>query len=343
MERVFAMKTQKYIQLTSIIAMGLLSAPAFANNNIYANSASALNINMLTDTFATYAHYGENLSDLFYSKKMYGTMTRVDEYGDDGTTLKSDQTINEKSDFLFKNVWLDAQHLNTTAHYGKGLNKHKRFYMATLGTTTKSIDLRYGDIHFGAFAGYITDNTSHTDSDGDVGGIFANYNFRNLNATALVNIGSMNNNWYNTKFTNSWTNAAFDASARFNLDKTFLVKPALYVAYTFVASDDVYSDGNIARSKDFNFFNIAPSLQFVKEIAKDWYGAISAKYVAHFGGDNDIHIAGIKKDGIDTDNYFDIGMDVEYNFQQFVFGGKVHKQIGGFDGWIGDLNAKYIF
>lgn len=298
---------------------------------------------MLTDTFISYSHYGENLSDSFVKKTLYGTMTRFDEYGDDGTTLMGLQINNEKaSDCLFKNVWADVKHINGPAHYDN-ISRHARFTLVTLGATTKSIDLKYGNIYFGAFAGYINSDFSDTDSYGDVGGIFADYKFRNLNAITLVNIGSLNSDSYITDFNNSWTNIAIDGSMKFNIDKTLLIKPSVYVAYTFITSDDLYESGNIVWSKDYNFFNIAPSVQFIKEIVPDWYGSFSAKYVAHFGGDNDIHIAGTTQNGIDMDNHFDIGLDLEHNFKQFILGGKIHKQIGGFDSWSGNLNVKYMF
>ena len=337
----FTMNTKNYIQLTSLIAIMLLAVPASATS-IYSNNISALNINMLTDTFASYTHNGENLSDNFVKKTLYGTMTRFDEYGDDGTTLKNTQFIDNESDFLFKNVWADVKHINGPAHY-EHISSRARFNLVTLGVTTKSVNLKYGDIYFGAFGGYINSDFSDIDSYGNVGGVFANYKFQKLDTTMLINIGSLNNDSNNTDFNNSWTNLGIDSSLKFNIDKTFLIKPSLYIGYTYVASDDLYKSGDLVWSKDYNFLNIAPSVQFIKEIVPDWYGAFSAKYMAHFGGNNDIHIAGITKDGINTDNYFDIGLDIDHNFQQFVFGGKIHKQIGGFDSWSASLNVKYIF
>lgn len=338
------MKTKNNIRLMSLIASTmLLSFPSMAKTTIYDNSATAHNINMLTDTFISYAHKGETLSDLFSKKIVYGTMTRVDEYGDDGTTLKNNYVDNKNSSFLIKNVWADLQHINEHAHYVNGHSERTRFYMPTVGANTKSIDLKYGDIYFGAFAGYINSNTGHIDSNGVMGGIFAHYNFQRLGSTVLANIGSLNNDSGDTNFNNSWTNVAADIDAKFYIDKTFLVRPSLSVAYTFVSSDDLYVNNDIVWSKNFNFLNITPSVEFIKQIVPDWYGVLSAKYIAHFGGNNDIHIAHTVHDGIDMDDYTDLGLGIEYDFRQFVFGGQVHAQIGGFDGWSGNLNIKYHF
>ena len=338
------MNTKNYIQMTSLIAATLLTAPALANTSIYDNSATALNINMLTDTFIYYANRGQTLSDFFTNKRLYSTMRRVDEYGDDGSTLKTDyQDDTTDSNPLFHDVWIDAQHINEQAHYNHAGSKRARFNLVTLGTDTKSAELKYGSIYFGAFAGYINSDVAHVDSDGAVGGVFLHYDLRNLDTAFIANIGSLNSNTGDTDFNNSWTNFALDVKAKFNLDKTLLIQPGVSLAYTFVSSDDLYVNNETVWSKDYNFFNVSPSVKFIKEIVPNWYGALSAKYVAHFGGDNDIHIGNIKHNGIDTDNYTDIGIDAEYDFKQYVFTGQVHKQIGGYDGWSGGVNVKYIF
>ena len=336
------MNTKKYIKLYSLIGALLLMAHPSSAAGIYNNNASALNINALTDTFATFAHNGEQLSDLFKSNSLYGTMTRIDEYGDDGSTLPRN-SFEQNSDFIFNNVWADVKHINGHFHYDDAASPRGRFNMATLGVTTKSIDLKYGDIYFGGFAGYINSDIAHINTNGDHAGIFANYRLNKFDVTALTNIGSLNNNAENADFNNSWVNVASDASVRINLDDTFIMRPALYIGYTFVTSDDLLVNNDVVTSKDFNFLNITPSVSFIKEISKNWYGALSAKYVAHFGGDNKIYVANVKTDGIELDNHTDIGLDLEHNFKHFVFGGKIHKQIGGIDGWSGDINIKYVF
>jgi len=333
------MKTKKY----TLAIMALMSVPAFANTSIYANSAIASNINMLTDTFISYSHNGETLSELFATRKLYSTMRRVDEYGDDGSTLKTDVQDKYNSEMFIKNVWMDVKHINGRTNYDHHLSARSRFNIFTLGAATDTINLKYGDIYFGAFAGYINSDVADINSYGDVGGIFAHYGFQNFGATLITDIGSLNNNNGYTDFNNSWTNVAINMDAKFNIDKTLLVRPGLSIAYSFISSDDLYVNNSIVWSDDFNFWNIAPSLQFVKEIVPDWYMGLSAKYVAHFGGDNYIHVANIKRDGVDMHDYTDIGMNIEYNFNQFVFDGQIHKQMGGMEAWSGNINVKYIF
>lgn len=337
------MNTKNYIKLIFAVAPAILfSLPTMADATIYDNSIIAQNINMLTDTFVSYTRNGETLSDLFTDKKFYGTMRRIDEYGDDGTTLKNNYDDDTYSDSFIKNVWADARHINEHAHYDN-IAKRARFNIATAGATTKSINLKYGDMYFGTFAGYINSDTGHIDSNGAVGGIFAHYDFQKIGATILADIGSLNNDSGNAKFNNFWTHVATDTDVKFYIDKTFLIQPGLSVAYTFVSSDDLSVNNNVVSSDNFNFLNLAPYVRFVKQIVPDWCGALSAKYVAHFGGDNDIYVAGTKYDGIDTDNYTDLGLDIEYKFRRFVFDGSVHKQIGGFDGWSGNITLKYQF
>ena len=336
------MNTKNFKFFGVIVALFCITQKSTAAT-VYDNKATALNINMLTDTFASYTHYGEKMSDSFKPKTFYGEMTRVDEYGDDGSTLATFTGNNSNGDNLWvNNVWLNAEHINGHLHYNKA-NTHGRFYLVTGGVTTQSIDVRYGDIYFGGFGGYIHSDVAHITSNGDVAGIFAHYSFHNLGATILTDIGSLNNDSGNTAFNNSWVNIANEISAKFNIDDTFIVKPMVNIAYTFVSSDDLYINNNVVTSKDFHFFNIAPSLQFIKEISPNWYGALSAKYVAHFGGNRDLVVGTTRVSGLKIENYTDIGIDIEHNFRKFVFGGKVHTQIGGFDGISGELNVKYMF
>lgn len=321
----------------------LLVANSAGAANIYDNNMSALNINTLTDTFMSYTSYGEKMSDIFTHPSMYGTMDRIDEYGDDGSTTKSASFNSKNTNPVFDNVWANANHINGDLHYGRGVSNTAKFNLATLGATTRAVDLKYGNIAFGGFASFINEKYSNTNANGGGVGVFTKYKYRNLSATTLTDIGSINNNSHGDDYNNSWFNVATDAAATIKIDKTFFFKPTIYVAYTFVTSDDLYVDGNTVSSDDYNFFNVAPGLVFIKEIVPNWYGALSAKYIAHFGGENDIKIGNAKTDGLYLDNHSDIGIDVEHNFKKFIFGAKIHKQIGGVDSWSTNLNVKYEF
>ena len=310
---------------------------------VYDNNISALNINMLTDTFMSYTNYGEKMADLFENRVMYGSMSRFDEYGDDGTTVKNYGLQKQSNNTFIKDIWANANHVNGNIHYGNNISAHGRFNLATLGANTKPIDLKYGRLSFGAFASYINSKITDTKSNGDVVGIFTHYKYRNFGARTLTNIGSLNNNSGNSDYNNSWFNVATDAYANLKIDETLYFKPSVYVGYTWVSSDDLYINGNHIYSSDFNFFNIAPGISFIKEIAHNWYGTFSAKYVAHFMGNDDIHVGNTTIDGLDIDNHTDVGIDLEYNLKHFVIGGKVHKQMGGIDGWNSHINVKYVF
>ena len=323
-------------------AMVLVANSAGATS-IYDNNISALNINMLSDVFMSYTSHGEKMSDLFSKRDIYGTMGRLDEYGDDGSTLKTFEAPDAPAQSVLNTVWINANHINEHLHYGQNISEHGRFNLATIGGTTQTIDLAYGKISFGGFASYIYTKLSDFHGGGDVVGLFANYKYQNFGVKALADIGSLNNSSNGMDFNNSWVNVAADINAVFKIDPTFLFKPNVSVAHTYVSSDDLFVDGNMVSSKDYDFFNIAPGAAFIKEISPNWYGSLSAKYVTHFGGKNDINVGGVKTKGLYLDNHTDIGIDVEHNFKHLIFGANVHKQLGDLDGWSSNINVKYAF
>lgn len=311
--------------------------------NVYDNNISALNINMLSDVFMSYTKQGEKMSDLFSKPDMYGTMDRLNEYGDDGSTLKTFEKFTTTDQSIFDTIWINANHINEDMHYGQNISMRNRFNLATVGATTQTIDLAYGEISFGGFASYINTKTANFHGNGDSIGLFANYKYRGFGVKALADIGSLNNSADGIKFNNSWVNAATDINTIFTINRTFLFKPNVSISYTYVSSDDLYIDGDTVSSKNYNFFNIAPGAAFIKEISPNWYGSLSAKYVAHFGGKNDINIGNTAVSGLYLDNHTDVGIDVEHNFNHLMLGANVHKQIGDIDGWSTNINLKYAF
>lgn len=335
------MKTslKSLIILSNAIIFATSSATAAS---IHANNISALNINMLTDVFMSYTNHSERLSDSFNHHKIYGSMDRFDEYGDDGSTIKT-SNIDERNKYFITNAWVNANHINADMRYGQNISQRGRFNLATVGANTLTSDLVYGKISFGGFASYTNTKMPVFRGDGDAVGLFANYKYRNFNAKTLATIGALNNSMDNMNFNNSWVNFAVDFANTLKIDETFLVRPNVYVGYTFVSSDDLYINGDIISSKDYNFVNVSPALTFVKEIDNNWYGSLSAKYVAHFSGKNDIFINGTGTEGLYLDNHTDIGINVEYDFKHLAFEGQIHKQLGGLDGWSTNINIKYTF
>ena len=321
----------------------LLVANSANAATIYDNNISALNINMLSDVFMSYTSHGEKMSDLFGKRDIYGTMNRYDEYGDDGSTLKTFEDSATNNQSVLNTVWINANHINEHLHYGQNVSEHGRFNLATVGMTTQAINLAYGKISFGGFASYINTKMPDFHGNGDAVGLFANYKYRGFGIKALADIGSLNNNADGMDFNNSWVNVATDINTLFRIEPTFLFRPNVSVAYTYVSSDDLFIGGNTISSKDYNFFNIAPGVAFIKEISLNWYGSLSAKYVAHFGGKNDINIGNNAIRGLYLDNHTDIGIDIEHNFKHLILGANVHKQVGALDGWSTNINLKYAF
>ena len=335
------MKSTKNIKVSALLAVAFLPTFAFGAPTVYDNNASVLTINMLTTVFPEYTHNDEKLSDFFAVNKMYGSMGRLDEYGDDGSGYQISEI--KESNSILKDVWFDGQHINTTGHFGQNISKHERLYFATVGTQTKDIALEYGHLNFGGFMGYIGGNTSKIDIKGNTLGIFAKYGYKSFDSSLMINNGSLNNDYETLDFNNAWFNVSGDMSVRLKIDNTLYFQPKIQAGYTWVSSDDLFVDSAHVSSKNFSFFNVAPSARFVKNIAKDWYGALSVKYVATFADDNDIYVNGQRFDGLKADNYTEIGTNIEYDYNKFTFDGTVAKQIGGFDGWLGNVNVRYKF
>lgn len=330
-------------KIFSIFATLLLCNTANATA-VFDNGISVLNINMLTHNLMSYAHYGENMSQDFKTRNVYGTMTRFDEYGDDGSTLKIPPKNSTKNDSLFADVWLDMMHINTKGHYNHtDTSKRNRLYMATVGGDTQKINTEYGDVNFGVFVGSVFGDTESIDALGNSVGVFAHFENQDFDAAFLLNNGSINNNSYVGNFSNAWFNIAMDASHKFRIDKTMYFQPQIYFGYNWISSDNLYINGDTVSTKNFNLFNIAPGARVVKNIIDNWYGALSVKYMATFGDKKDIYINGARAAKIAIDNYTEIGMNIEYDYEQFVFGAGASKQIGGYDGWAGNINVKYLF
>lgn len=291
-----------------------------------------------------YAHRGESMSQNFQAKNIYGTMTRFDEYGDDGSTLKIPPKNSTKNDNLFADVWLDMMHINTKGHYRHtDTSKRNRLYMATVGGDTQKLKTEFGDVNFGFFVGSVFGDTSSIDALGNSVGLFARFEQGDFDATLLLNNGSLNNDSGTDNFSNDWFNVATDAAMKFKIDETLFFQPQIYFGYNWISSDNLYINSDTISSKNFNLFNIAPSARFVKNIIDNWYGALYVKYMATFGDNKDIYVNGARVAKIAIDDYTEIGMNVEYDYEQFVFGANVAKQIGGYDGWAGNINVKYLF
>ena len=315
---------------------------AFANG-IYNNNISALNINMLTDTFMSYTNYGTKMYDLFNRSKFYGTMGRFDEYGDDGTT-NTGGPQHKNSDFAIDDVWVNANYINGNLHYKNQDTQRGRFNLASFGGTTADIDLLYGKMSFGGFATYLNNNAYKMKSVGNAVGIFAKYSYELTDMTLLIDSGTINNRAEtSTDFHNMWVNTAAGLSTIFRIDNSFLVRPNAYFSYTFVSSDKFSVNNQEILSTNFNFMNIAPEIQFIKEITPFWYGMFSVKYIAHLNNHKDIRVADKTFDALKLNNHTDIGIDVEHKIDRFLLGIGAHKQMGGFDGWSGNINVKYAF
>ena len=312
--------------------------------SVYADNISATNINILSERMMSFVHRGEKLSKYFTNKIMYGTMTRFDEYGDDGSTLIGNNITPENpTDGVFKDIWADANYINGHTHFSGGNTAQSKFFMGTVGGETSDIDVRYGNISFGGFAGYINGEIDNSDSHGNAIGLFSNYRYKIFDAAIMIDNGSLKSDYGINNYSNAWFNVAMDASVKIKIDDTLYLEPRVYAGYTWVSSDTLIINSDVVSGKNFGFWNLAPSARFIKNISDNWYGTLSGKYVAIFNDNNDVYINGVRNDGVEMDNYFEIATGAEYGYDRFVFTGAITKQIGGFDAWGGNVNVKYLF
>ena len=328
-------------KLSFLPVFALISVGANASSSVYENNVGAININMLTEQMMSVTHNDESISDFIIGQQTYGTMTRVDEYGDDGTTIKS------RTDFehpLEQVAWVDVKYLNAETDYGNKKSTRSRTHMETLGFNTKDFDLDYGALSFGAFIGNIGSDMLNLYSNGFVFGAFSHYKYHNFDITALLDNGSINKNDDYTTFNNAWFNAAIDTSLNIRLNNILYIRPKMYVGYTTISGDKFRINGQVVPAKDFRYFNFVPSLELSTRLARNFYGSLFGKYVSVNGDvDKNVYLNHAIVDKTSAKDYSEFGINLEYNYKSYVFTGYIHKQIEGFDGWAGNLGLKMSF
>lgn len=330
--------------LKSWLFIPVFLTPICANAvSIYDNNIGAININMLTVDMMKNAQHSDNLSLFLRGKNLYGNMMRIDEYGDDGSTI--DKTQNYKYvDILAQDIWADATYLNTRINYNDNLSDRSRLTMASVGFDSIDVYLNNGSILFGAFWGYVGGRIADFDTAGQTVGFFTKYTYQNLSITGLIDTGAINNDLQPYNFNDAWLNAAVDASWKIRLNHIMYLQPTLYFGYTHVTTDkNMRINGDLVTTNNFNFWNIAPSITFVTQISDNWHGGAFFKYIHTNDGTNDIYFQNTKYTGLNLDNYSMVGINAEYRYNKFVFESTVTKQMGKYNGWDGNINAKYLF
>jgi len=328
------------VWLTCSVIAGLCLCAGGANaKSVYANSGNVININMLTEQMMSYAHYGENISDFMGTK--YGTMTRVDEYGDDGKNAKAKS---KKEDSLGKAFWVDVKYLNTAVDYSDDVSNRARIYMGTIGLASKNIDVTEGALSFGAFLGNITSDDFGFTASGFNFGAFSRYKYENMEVVAAVNNGSLSKSSDTSEFSDSWVNLAIDASLNIHVTDTLYIRPKVYYGYNKISAETMRFGDNVVPGHGYEFVNFAPSLEVFTRLNKNLYMSVLGKYVNVDGAiSQDVYANGVFMDTLSAQKYYELGVKMEYNYKDYVFTGEINKQLAGFDGLGFDLNAKYIF
>ena len=285
-----------------------------------------------------------------WSKQGCGLIQHITmEEGDNQITVEGtesqDYSSYESNEPLEKNVWANLKHLNTDTQYNDDNSRHSRMYMAAIGFNTKDIELAHGGISFGTFLGHISENISSITPNGFSFGVFSRYKYNIFDVTGLINNGSINKNSYQTELNQSWINAALDASMNIRLSDILLIKPRVYVGYTKVSTDKdlkIYND--TISAKDFEFVNFVPSAEIYTRLDKDFYASISAKYVSIDGNtDKNVYANSTFIGKTSSQNYAELGLNLEYDINPVILTGGIRKQFEGFDGWVGDISIKYTF
>ena len=335
-------KSKQFLTMSAIAGLCFTATNANAGG-MYSNNVGAINLNVITEQMMSFAHYDESISDFIVVQSDYGTMTRLDEYGDDGTakhTVKSD--FDHSS--LEKIAWADVRYLNTKSDYSDNVSERSRIRMETLGFNTKDIDAAYGAFSFGAFLSNLNEDIFSIRANGFSFGAFTHYKYHNFDLTGLVNNGSINKNAAYDMFNHSWINAAMDTSLNIRMTNTLYFRPKIYVGYTKVSADKLKIGDDVSPKKDFRFVNVVPSAEITTRLAKNLYAALNGKYVTVYGDtDKNVYVNNAIIDKTSMKDYAEFGLELEYDYRDFVFSGGIHKQIEGFDGWVGDLNVRYLF
>lgn len=336
------MREKKYLLLLTPFFIWSYNAQA---SEIYANNISAENINILTVEFMENAHHGDNILDSSKNSNIYGKMTRFDEYGDDGRTIKTKHSQNY-NDTLVKDIWIDEKYLNNKYKFNHHLSQRIQNNIVSVGFDSLDFNVIYGDISFGAYFSYINSDTKIFDNNGQSVGLFTKYKYKDFTVTGMINNGTTTNDFDNNKddFNNAWFNAAIDASLKLRFQSTLYLQPEIYFGYTYVKPDDkIHINEDYISAKNSRFWNIAPSVKIVSRITDNLSGALFFKYVDINSKNNDIVFQNIKYPTVNIDQYDEIGLSARYNYNKLMFDVVLKKTFGNIDGFGGNLNIKYLF
>ena len=298
----------------------------------------------------------ENPKDLYGRLPLYGTMHLYGEYGDDGfekdVNVKGRNGGDEYGRPVLNSMWLNWNHFDEDTKFQNYDVLDSDYDLIMLGFAGGEAQLGIGISEWGFFGGYTggqqTNDFINIEENGGYIGFYSGYNIQNFNLSFAINAGSLYNNAENIygsdKYANTWAGAALNATYNIRLDDTFTLQPGFYAGYTWIGFADYISISNENISnKNFNVFEITPSLRAIKHVGKGWFGYIGVKYVFTSTNGGDIMVDSINYDKLDINNYSEYGIGIEKSIDKFNISFHINRHDGGRYGWNGGFNLKYIF
>lgn len=354
---------------------------ATAQPHLYANYISANNIgamqrSIMTNTMQTFEgsiaaaitgqavfyqdfpqkNKKEAAANLYGRQAMYGTLSLYGEYGDDGSVFSDSRGRNGGDEYdsrpTLNNMWANWNHFDGKAKFKDYDVLNSDYDLLTFGFAGGESQKGIGISEWGFFGGYsggVQENDFLNLSEhGGFIGFYSGYNIQKFNLSFAINIGSLSNtaeSLYGVdKYTNMWSGAALNATYNINIDDTFTLQPGLYAGYTWVGSGNYISiSGENVANKNLNMFEITPALRAIKHITRGWFGYIGVKYVFRDVNGGDIFIDGDGYEMLDIANYSEYGIGLEKSVDRFNISFHLNRLDGGYYGWDGGFNLKYIF
>lgn len=364
----------------AIFALWQSAANAATSPHIYANAVVANNIAAMQHSIAQNAmrtfegaaastlggvarrasapqpHPTVNPADLYGSLPMYGRPHLYGEYGDDGSVAPENSTTGRNGGDdtrpVINSLWLNWQHFDEYIKFQDHDRFDTNYDILTAALAGGEAQWGIGISEWGLFGGYAGGNQKNefldmSESGGYIG-LYTGYNIQHFNLSIIANAGVISNNASHEygidEFANIWAGAALNATYNIALDDTFTIQPGVYAGYTWVGSANYTSlSGDFIQNKNFNTFEIAPSIRALKHIGAGWFGYIGVKYVFMYETGGDVMVQDVKYNNLIADNYAEYGIGIEKSIDRFNIAMHINRHDGGRTGWNGGLSLKYIF
>ena len=343
---------KKLIIMTSLIALHTYSAHAF---NEYSNAISAHNITNIQHAIAQQVFsqpktqqtnnkkHITQTKDMYGQAPMYGQMQTYGEYNDEGFFGRNGGDT--QSSNVLSNIWVSWQHNTDTANYTVIPNIKTNTDIVIIGLNGDTSTTYDWGIHSGYTHTHQTNtNLDNTEQSGFFG-ISNGFSANNFDIQTILTGGVMSNSTTTTSdtYTNFWLSGNAKATYTLNLDKTFAIRPAIYIGYTWIKPNNYTSTSNTnITNSNFNALNITPEISAIKHIGNQWYGTLGVKYImTYINGDT--YTDNILLPELNYGNYFEYSLNISKQVYNTNVSATIGRHDGNIYGWFGNINIKYLF